>query len=361
MANIEPLVAVAKHLLATPPPENTRIHYCIYHSQHPLAVRSAIEQQLDGLLQRDRDDLQGVIKAPVVKAALKQYPERHHIFVVLATPVAEVGRDHDYDWAVVEPSSMRSIIQLAGRVQRHRRIKPQSTNILVLNQNVKAIKGKGKVAYSKPGFESKQTFRLIKNGNEAPYLQLSSHDLCLQMEANELHKISSSPRFVEPERSRLCTKEQVNGFIELEHLAMNLKLRDTVKPWWSNSKAHLFAEFQKQTPFRQSSPSIDYVCMLNALDEDPVFKQWDRVSNALIESSGFKPFGDLLVADSNSIWGAAELPEVIEQLSEWHDTELQETCIQFASVSLRAPRENELGKQWLYHPVLGIFEGKELS
>ncbi|OZS45032.1 type I-F CRISPR-associated helicase Cas3f [Photobacterium sanguinicancri] len=361
MANIEPLVAVAKHLLATPPPENTRIHYCIYHSQHPLAVRSAIEQQLDGLLQRDRDDLQGIIKTPVVEAALNQYPEQHHIFVVLATPVAEVGRDHDYDWAVVEPSSMRSIIQLAGRVQRHRRIEPRSTNILVLNQNVKALKGEDKAAYSKPGFESKQTFRLSKNGPKTPCLQLSSHDLCLQMEASNLHKISSSPRFVEPDRSQLFVNKQVGGFIELEHLAMNLKLRDTVKPWYSNSKAHLFAEFQKQTPFRQSNPSIDYVCMLNELDEEPVFKQWDRVSNELIDSSGFAPFGELLVADSNSIWGAAELPEVIEQLSEWHDTELQETCIQFASVSLRAPCENELGKQWLYHPVLGIFEGKDMS
>lgn len=30
------------------------------------------------------------------------------------------GRDHDYDWAIVEPSSMRSIIQLAGRIRRHR-------------------------------------------------------------------------------------------------------------------------------------------------------------------------------------------------------------------------------------------------
>ncbi|MGO2161667.1 MAG: type I-F CRISPR-associated helicase Cas3f [Vibrio toranzoniae] len=350
MANIEPLVAVAKHLLATPPPENTRIHYCIYHSQHPLAVRSAIEQQLDGVLQRDRDDPQGVIKAPVVEAALKQYPEQNHIFVVLATPVAEVGRDHDYDWAVVEPSSMRSIIQLAGRVQRHRRIEPQSTNILVLNQNVKALKGSSKSAYNKPGFES-----------DVPELKLSTHDLREQVDHHYIKNLSSQPRFTQPPEEDLYKQNRISGFIELEHQAMRLKLHHTVAPWWSNSKTHLFAEFQKQTPFRQSSPSIDYVCMLNELDEEPVFKQWDRVSNELIESSGFEPFGELFVADSNSIWGATELPEVIEQLSEWHDTELQETCIQFASVSLRAPRENELGKQWLYHSVLGIFEGKDMS
>ena len=118
---------------------------------------------------------------------------------------------------------------------------------------------------------------------------------------------------------------------------------------------------QKQTPFRQSTPSIEYICMLNELNESPVFKQWDRGSNQLIESAGFEPFGELLVADSNSIWGSADLTKVIEQLSEWHNTDLQETCVQFASVSLRAPSENELGKRWLYHPVLGIFEGKDMS
>ena len=350
MANIEPLVAVTKYLLAIPPPENTRIHYCIYHSQHLLAVRSAIERQLDGLLQRDRDDLQGVIKAPLVEAALEQYPELNHIFVVLATPVAEVGRDHDYDWAVVEPSSMRSIIQLAGRVQRHRRIVPKTTNILVLNKNIKALKGSKKAVYNKPGFEC-----------GIPELTLSSHDLREQVDHQYIKNLNSQPRFTQPPEEALYKQNRISGFIELEHQAMRLKLHHTVAPWWNSSKAHLFAEFQKQTPFRVSTPSIDYICMLNELDEEPVFMQWDRVSNELIEASGFEPYGELFMTDGNSIWGAAELSKVIEQLFEWHDTDLQETCIQFASVSLRAPRENELGKRWLYHPVLGIFEGKEMN
>lgn len=57
------------------------------------------------------------------------FPERDHVVIVMATSVAEVGRDHDYDWAVVEPSSMRSLIQLAGRVRRHRAGSPASPNI----------------------------------------------------------------------------------------------------------------------------------------------------------------------------------------------------------------------------------------
>jgi len=66
--------------------------------------------------------------------------------VVLATSVAEVGRDHDYDWAIAEPSSMRSIIQIAGRIQRHRKQAPEIENLYILAKNHKALKGK-EIAY----------------------------------------------------------------------------------------------------------------------------------------------------------------------------------------------------------------------
>ncbi|KLV03796.1 hypothetical protein ABT56_17640 [Photobacterium aquae] len=359
MANIEPLVAVATRLFAASPPPDTRIHYCVYHSHHPLAIRSKIEQELDSLLQRDRDDLQGIIKHEKIQRLLVAYPEQHHVFVVLATPVAEVGRDHDYDWAIVEPSSMRSIIQLAGRVQRHRRIAPKHTNILVLNKNIKALKGGDNVAYIKPGYESKQSFRLNKAGDEAPCLQLSSLDLCKQLDINSLHEISSTPRFIEPTHL-LAPNKKACGFIELEHLAINLSLRDTVKPWYSHTKAHLFAEFQKQTPFRKSMPSIDYICMLEELDGELTFQQWDNASNSLIPSAGFVPFENLLIANSVSVWGEIALPNVVEKLSEQHDLSLADTCLKFASVSLRTLNDNELGLPWRYHPVLGIFRGKDI-
>lgn len=69
-----------------------------------------------------------------VQAAVQQ-PERHHLFVVVASAVAEVGQDHDYDWAIAEPSSMRSLIQLAGRIQRHRKQLPSTPNLLILQKN----------------------------------------------------------------------------------------------------------------------------------------------------------------------------------------------------------------------------------
>ena len=67
---------------------------------------------------------------------------------MVATPVEEVGRDHDFDWAIVEPSSYRSIIQLAGRVLRHRKLDQdiQNPNIALMQYNLKGLR-KAKVAF----------------------------------------------------------------------------------------------------------------------------------------------------------------------------------------------------------------------
>lgn len=87
MANIKPLVAVARHLMTCPPLSNYRVHYCVYHSQHPLAVRSKIEQRLDSILTRHDPD--AIWSHPDIKQALEKYPEANHMFVVLSTSVAE--------------------------------------------------------------------------------------------------------------------------------------------------------------------------------------------------------------------------------------------------------------------------------
>ena len=72
----------------------------------------------------------------------------------MVTPVEEVGRDHDFDWAVIEPSSYRSFIQMAGRVLRHRDKKIVEPNIAIMKYNYRALKTKGqKVAFRWPGYQ----------------------------------------------------------------------------------------------------------------------------------------------------------------------------------------------------------------
>ncbi len=189
MANINPLVAVAQRLLRMPAPENTRIHYCVYHSQHPLAMRSHIERRLDETLTRYCET--ALWQITEIKQALANHPEQHHLFVVLATSVAEVGRDYDYDWAIAEPSSMRSLIQLAGRIQRHRQKPCTSPNLHILQKNVRALQG-NKPAYYRPGFES-----------EKYRLQLNSHDLAEILQPAQYETISAIPRVQESLKLRV--------------------------------------------------------------------------------------------------------------------------------------------------------------
>ena len=152
MANINPLVAVAIELMQKDVCEqDTCIHYCVYHSRYPLAIRSHLENKLDRILKRHNPE--NIWHHHEIESKINNSRQQNHIFVVLASPVAEVGRDHDYDWAIVEPSSMRSIIQLAGRVLRHRTLVPSEPNILLLNKNYKALTGRSGRCFEKPGFE----------------------------------------------------------------------------------------------------------------------------------------------------------------------------------------------------------------
>src|SRR6056297_839469 len=123
-----------------------------YHARQVLLLRSAQERYLDALLDRkgDRDPFAN----PVIRRRLATTDAANAMFVVVASPVVEVGRDHDYDWAVVEPSSMRSLIQLAGRIRRHRPDACDSPNIFILSRNIKSLEYPGHPAFQKPGFET---------------------------------------------------------------------------------------------------------------------------------------------------------------------------------------------------------------
>ncbi|WP_250470196.1 type I-F CRISPR-associated helicase Cas3f [Caballeronia sp. GAFFF2] len=117
MANIKPLFDVARAMYRQgAPASGVRVHLCVYHSQFALLARSHIEQQLDSAFDRRAQGSGGnpALRHPSVRALLDAHPEEDHLFIVLASPVCEVGRDWDADWAIAEPSSIRSLIQLAG-------------------------------------------------------------------------------------------------------------------------------------------------------------------------------------------------------------------------------------------------------
>lgn len=339
MANIDPLIDVTRALMEVPLRPGLRLHLCCYHARHPLLVRSNLERRLDRLLQRH--DNQAVFRDPEIRATLSRHPKDNHVFLVLATPVAEVGRDHDYDWAVVEPSSMRSIIQLAGRVRRHRAgaCPAEQPNIHLLQTNLKALNGR-KDAYCRPGFE------------QADHFLLETHDLAELLTEDQLAVIDSAPRIFErpdpdPERN----------LADLEHAHLRAVLLGDEKGrkapaarWWT-TRAPLSGELQRVSPFRYDPQGrARFVFLLN---EDT-----DSVSFCRLEDDGSLTDAEKLLewpcstaADGIDFWMetdyAAQLEEIAEETGQTKDL-----CGQrFGWVDLPA---EDAEKGWLYHPELGF-------
>ena len=334
MANINPMVAVAKQLLAIESPNNHRIHYCVYHSQHPLAVRSAIEQRLDAAL--TRHDTQAIWQQTSILQALAEHPEDNHLFVVLATSVAEVGRDHDYDWAIAEPSSMRSLIQLAGRIQRHRNQVPETPNLLILSRNYRALMGKP-IAFEKPGFESGQ-------------FPLNSHNLHDLLENSQFQIISSIPRIAE--RTPLIANENL---ADLEQVHITARLFGSKQPevkeysalWWQHA-AHWSFELQRRTPFRRSAPDNEYVLYLDAEGEEPEFNEVDDCGDLKPCENAFDRVG-AEVSHGVSFWGENDLATITAQLAEAMDMEIDHASRRFGVLRLRQTEQ-----RWLYNSNLGV-------
>uniref|UniRef100_A0A1I7Y5Y1 Ribonuclease P n=1 Tax=Steinernema glaseri TaxID=37863 RepID=A0A1I7Y5Y1_9BILA len=83
MANINPLFDVAVALHQAGMPSGVQLHLCVYHSQYPQAMRSAIEHMLDQVL--NRRQAEAVFDHPVVRQALDQASAQDHLFVVLVS------------------------------------------------------------------------------------------------------------------------------------------------------------------------------------------------------------------------------------------------------------------------------------
>ena len=349
MANIDPLISVAKHLYALQASEDTKIYYCVYHSQYPLALRSQIEENLDKALSR-HDETQWW-KDSGIEKTINDNHLVNHIFVVLATSVAEVGRDHDYDWAIVEPSSMRSIIQLAGRVQRHRKQTPVTENIIILDKNFKALKGESP-AYCRPGFETTKR-------------RFNSHQLSKLLDEKEYLTVNAIPRIQTPST---VTRTKTNPpkfkkFNELEHIAQHIKLfgneneENSAELWWKNH-ATWSGEIQRNQPFRQSQVTDDY--NLNETYHQKLIWQKKRPREypakydpnndiSALDSSGFK------MAENNVSWFDLSITESIDRLIALFDISKDYAYKKFSHLQLRRNNNDEVA-HWKYHENLGVFK-----
>lgn len=371
MANIEPLVDVALALYRLGAPAGVRVHLCAYHSQFPLLIRSNIERQLDQAL--NRREPKAVFDLPDIRQRLDAHDESDHLFIVLGSPVTEVGRDHDYDWAVVEPSSMRSLIQLAGRIRRHRDGECQSPNLLVFDTNLRHFRAPGEAAFCRPGFETND-------------FRLDQHFLTQLLSADEREVIDARPRIVTPAQLQPRTR-----LVDLEHA----RIRQTmlvqaasaapVTPgvrqrgsattataqglnatsWWHlpPADALLTAVLLQQQRFRldimkrvdlllrPTDDGDDYelvqlIKMPGSRRGETQFvvvdtSQHHRIPNTDVEGMGIEP------------WGQTDYLSALSELADELDIPLAACAHRFGTVTLPV---NDNG--WRFHPSLGFTKSR---
>jgi CRISPR-associated endonuclease/helicase Cas3 len=349
MANIDPLIDVAMALHDMPMPEGVRIHLCVYHSRHPLLVRSGLEHTIDQALQRHGQDKDPMtqLRKPAIRAAIDAHPEADHLFVVLATAVAEVGRDHDYDWAVVEPSSMRSIIQLAGRVRRHRSGAVQVPNIALLSHNLKALENPGGAAFTRPGFETA--------GH--PLAAHALNDLLRDPEWQQLDATSritqcsplqSAQRLTDLEHARLGGVMETLAAADQSDDDVDEEL--TVRRWWK-TLSHLTGVEQRSKPFRHDPQGREeFVLLPTDNDEDFAFCTLDEEGRQQTHDNLFAP---LALSDNAAITAWAVRPYMTElaELAEAKDQSMDKLARRFGSVGLPKGRGHQV---WSWHAHLGF-------
>ncbi|RZG86332.1 type I-F CRISPR-associated helicase Cas3f [Acinetobacter venetianus] len=135
-----------------------------YHANDWLISRFYKEQRLDQLLTRHKDGKkrktgnEQILKDTEVVELVKHSSVRSVPFIVVATPVEEVGRDHDFDWAVIDASSVQSIVQTVGRVNRHRLDKIKQPNVMIPQWNYRYCQDRDREHHKKQGIRRTRAF-----------------------------------------------------------------------------------------------------------------------------------------------------------------------------------------------------------
>jgi CRISPR-associated endonuclease/helicase Cas3 len=280
VANIVPCVELTKYLLQASYPDDVEVKVMAYHSQQVLLLRHEQEKHLDEVLKRKEKigEQPKAFNNSVIRSHLDCSTAKNVIFILVATPVEEVGRDHDFDWAVVEPSSYRSIVQLAGRVRRHRTAEVVQANIALMQYNYKAFKDGnqlGKKYFIRPGYE------------EYTAKAFSTHDLCkLINESHVAKSLNAIPRICQLKQSEQEHLAAIEHKVTRDALCSYTRYGPEALEGYLSQTWFLTALPQKLNPFRKSEPNTKIFLVSNSDDEACYFTQKDEQGCRVTDING---------------------------------------------------------------------------
>lgn len=344
-ANIDPCVQLSQYLLTCDWSKGYTARVMTYHSRQILLLRHVQEKYLDRVLKRK--DAKACLQDTIVRRVLDTTTADQVLFIVVATPVEEVGRDHDFDWAVIEPSSYRSIIQLAGRVLRHRLCLTDRTvpNVAVMQFNIKGFKHEKGLAFIRPGYESKT-------------YQLQSHDLMQLINIDAFAaRIDAIPRI-----QKAAVLHPTQKLIDLEQQAMvDFNNSQAVGPetcsgwldewWWMTALPQQRNRFREQT--------YDTITIYAAYYQGQItFCRSDKENEEQPETEvlGIHPYP----VDDNMkqrIWLSRTYTALLRQYVSDVDTEDEEKELKKLSKKWgEATIRDEENPQWYYADDFGFFK-----
>ena len=262
---------------------------------------------------------------------------------------------------------MRSLIQLVGRVRRHRPLPYLKTNIHLLQRNVKSFISPQKPAFTRPGFETDK-------------VKLDSKDLAEILQQHEWQFIDSRPRILERE-----TLKETHSLVDIEHYQLQQKMlpkkprpgssrrrvssateQNAIPPlgahsWWTAPKATLLTILQQEQPFRKDDGQQDDLALLPNEEEDDfllhkIEKQKNFAGNnyTLVEESQLKRLPDNCVQGERiNPWFVEDYPTLLISQAENEDLELNRCAKKYGVLSLRESKQG-----WCFHAVLGFFNNK---
>jgi CRISPR-associated endonuclease/helicase Cas3 len=155
LTRISHTVALATQLASGEVRGRLRVTLCL-HSQFPRLHREWIETRLKRALTRKNNDpdlgMHDLCVSRDLFGRARAIGADEIEIVVITSPVIETGNDLDFDYAILDPVSLRAIIQSAGRVRRHRSPLGEHPNVLILGRSSVAME-EGRLAM--PGVETR--------------------------------------------------------------------------------------------------------------------------------------------------------------------------------------------------------------
>ncbi|AFJ02203.1 CRISPR-associated helicase Cas3, subtype I-F/YPEST [Methylophaga frappieri] len=374
IANIQPCVQLTRFLLEYNWPEDTEVRVMAYHSRQVLLLRHEQEKHLDGVLKRKEQPGEQPqafnneqVRSHLDGIANEQPQVKNLLFILVATPVEEVGRDHDFDWAVIEPSSYRSIIQLAGRVKRHRDGEVEHPNIGILQYNWRTLKYGDKPReprFCKPGYEVDGNLPKLKADGTKRHGAMESHDIFTAVDEKLIGtRLDATPRIQERQ------KNSKTPMALLEHAVIESQLTDYegkgpetlqgyIQWYW-----YLTALPQVLKRFRQSTKSVQLYRVTNG-GGDAWFTERDAKGEFSRLNTGEFARHDIVYQITTTeltkvqtarLWLQRDYLQLLRIQSEMREEPLDQVATRYGEISLDVYSESTR-KAYEYNDQLGLYE-----